>query len=768
MKRRTRAVAAVAATACIVALVVIAAWPAVPIARDIPLSTAVFGRQGELMRLTLAPDQQYRLWTPIEDVSPVFLEALLLYEDRHFQRHPGVDPLALVRAATRTLRGDRQGGSTITMQLARLRGRLNTRTPSGKLRQIAAALWLELRHSKREILEAHVNLLPYGRNVQGVGTASLIYFGKPASGLTLAEALTLVVIPQSPQRRDPAGGETPELAAARARLLDRWREEHGDPPAVDTLAHAPLRYRGLRDLPFEAPHLVTDLLAAAPAATGIHTTIDLGLQHLLETRLRQFVERQRATGLRNAAALLVDTRTMELLALVGSADFSDPEIHGQVNGAFAKRSPGSVLKPFIYALAIDQGLIHSRTVLKDAPAAFGAYTPENFDGAFAGPVSARDALTRSRNVPAVALAARLAQPGFYQFLRAAAVSRMASERHYGLALALGGGEVTMEEVAVLYAMLRNRGILRPLRSLAGAAPDPGARLLSEEASFMVLDMLAGTTRPNGAEPAGLPIAWKTGTSWGFHDAWTAGAFGPYVLVVWVGNFDGSGNPAFVGVRAAAPLFFSIVEAVQASRRIEAPGWWPPPGLRAIEVCMASGDLPNAACPKTVPAWFIPGRSPIKVSDVHRRLRVDRRSGTQACAGTPREFVHEEVFEFWPSDLMQLFAAAGMPRRTPPPPGQCHPAQPTAGTGPQILSPLNGVSYRVRTDRAAEDRQLSFLASADGGVRQLYWFVNDAFVGVSRPSRPVAWTPSGAGRYSLSVVDDQGRSDGRELRVETGG
>jgi penicillin-binding protein 1C len=767
VKRRILVTAAVATVAITALLAVIAAWPAAPLAQSLPVSTAVFDRNGELLRLTLAADQQYRLWTPLEDVSPLFLEALLLHEDRHFQHHPGVDPLALMRAATRTMRGNRQGGSTITMQLVRLRSGLNTRTPAGKLRQIGAALWLDLRHSKREILEAHVNLLPYGRNVQGVGTASLIYFGKRASELTLAEALTLVLIPQSPQRRDPAQGEPPELTAARARLLDRWLEGHPGQQAAVRLAHAPLSYRSLRDLPFEAPHLVTDLLAAAPAAE-IRTTIDLRLQHLIETRLRQFVERGRATGLQNAVAMLVDTRSLELRALVGSADFSDPAIHGQVNGAFAKRSPGSVLKPFIYALAIDQGLIHTRTVLKDAPAAFGSYAPENFDGAFAGPVSARDALTRSRNIPAVALAARLSQPNYYQFLRSAAVSRMASERHYGLALALGGGEVTMEEVAVLYAMLRNRGIRKPLRYLAGTAADRGTRLLSEEASFMVLDMLAGTVRPNGSLPSGLPVAWKTGTSWGFRDAWTAGAFGPYVLVVWVGNFDGSGNPAFVGVRAAAPLFFSIVEAVQASRPVDDPGWQPPPALLTIDVCMASGDLPNADCPKTVPTWFIPGRSPIRVSTVHRRLRIDSRTGAEACAGTPRRFVREEVLEYWPSDLMQLFAAAGMPRRAPPPAGNCEPAITTAGAGPQILSPLTGVSYRLRPSRFAEEGQLSFLATADGGVRQLYWFVNDAFVGVSRPSRPIAWTPAAAGHYSLSVVDDHGRSDGRELRVDAGG
>jgi penicillin-binding protein 1C len=745
-----------------------AALPAPALRLEQAQSTAVFDRHGHLLRLTLASDQQYRVWTSLEAVSPEFLDALLLHEDRRFYSHPGVDAAALARAATRTLRGSRQGGSTITMQLARLRGGLDTRTVGGKLRQALAALWLELRYSKREILEAHVNLLPYGRNIQGIGTASLIYFGKPAAKLTLAEALTLVLIPQSPARRDPGRGEPAELAAARERLRARWVALRGSSGAAQDASQPRLHYRGLRDLPFEAPHLVTDLLASAPRPATIRSTLDLELQKLVERRLRQYVARSSESGLRNAAAILVDARTLELRALVGSADFTDASIHGQVNGVTAKRSPGSVLKPFIYALAIDQGLIHAQSVLKDAPAAFGAYLPENFDQAFVGPLSASEALTRSRNVPAVSLAARLTQPSYYQFLKTAGVSRMASERHYGLALALGGGEATLEEVATLYAMLLNRGELRPIRVRQDNPRPRGVRLLSAAASFMVLDMLAGTPRPDGSPARGKPVAWKTGTSWGFRDAWTAGAFGPYVLVVWVGNFDGRGDPALVGARAAAPLFFSIVEALQASLPEVTPGWTAPPGLETIEVCLASGDLPNADCPRNVRTWYIPGRSPIRVSDLHRRVTVDVRDGTLACPTTLPRYRREVVVEYWPSDLMQLYAAAGMPRRSPPAPGRCSQVASEVGEAPRILSPLQGVTYRVRAEQGPSDLELSFLASADGDVRQLYWFVDGAFIGSSRPSTPIAWRPRQGGPLALSVVDDHGRSDGRVLRVEIDG
>jgi penicillin-binding protein 1C len=254
-------------------------------------------------------------------------------------------------------------------------------------------------------------------------------------------------------------------------------------------------------------------------------------------------------------------------AHVGSAGYFDQTRAGHVDQARAVRSPGSTLKPFIYALALDQGVLHPATVLRDVPTAFGPYTPENFDGRFLGPVTAQEALVRSRNIPAVTVAAQLTQPSFYEFLKRAGVSHMASENHYGLALVLGGGETSMEELARMYAMLGNDGRLRSLRWRRDDAEELGAELLSPEASFITRDMLRQHPRPGyefGAQTDDrTPIAWKTGTSWGFHDAWTAGLVGPYVIVVWMGNFDGSPNPALVGVEAAAPLFFELADGFRA-------------------------------------------------------------------------------------------------------------------------------------------------------------------------------------------------------------
>jgi penicillin-binding protein 1C len=728
----------------------------------------VFDRNGRLLRLTLARDQQYRLWTKLEDVSPYFIEALLLHEDQYFYWHPGFNPGSLVRAAISTWRGEaRLGGSTLTMQLVRLMYGLNTLTAGGKLVQMARAMQLEMCYSKHDLLEAHINLMPYGGNLQGVGAASRIYFNKPAHQLGLAEALSLVLIPQSPARRDPGAAEPAELLAARERLFQRWQPAH--PQAAPQYVSLPLRYGRLSELPFAAPHFTTHLLGSAAQQTDaheIHSTLDLPLQRLLERVLRAYIRERQPLGIHNAAALLVDHRDLSVLAMVGSADFNANGIAGQVNGTLAKRSPGSALKPFIYALGIDQGLIHPLTVLKDTPTAFGPFSPENFDGRFVGPITATEALTRSRNVPAVALSAQLMQPSLYQFLKSAGIADLASERHYGLALALGGGEVTMEEMAMLYAMLANRGELVPLR-YQGVPPEQAhARLLSEEASFMTLEMLKSTPRPEDAfarrQDRVLP-AWKTGTSWGFRDAWTAGVFGPYVLVIWVGNFDGSGNPAFVGVQAAAPLFFRVTDALLAGDpMLMEPVRRSPLRLARVEVCSASGDLPNAECPQTTQTWYVPGVSPIRISQIHRRLWIDMRNGRQACPPYDALHVRSEVFEFWPTDLMQLFAQAGMPRRRPPPSGECD-REIALGTAPQITSPVLSATYSVRAAKVGND-PVPLAANAESEVRKLHWFVDDAYVGTGVPGIAIGWHPTHAGTFMVRAVDDRGRADSRKLHV----
>lgn len=334
-------------------------------------------------------------------------------------------------------------------------------------------------------------------------------------------------MPQSPSYRVDAktGVVGLSLTNARNRLYQSWLEEHPEDANLSALFQLPLTFRQPEKMPFIAPHLVEQLQRQYRLSTNrkqdVITTLDARLQHLVENQVSAFIERNKSRGIRNAAVLLVDTRDMGVRALVGSADYLNRDIQGQVNGTDAKRSPGSTLKPFIYALGLEQGQLHPMTILKDVPSSFGAYAPENFDHRFLGPISATDALNYSRNVPAVAIAARLKQPNLYQFLQTSGVANLATERHYGLSLALGGGEVTAQELARLYAILANRGTLSPLRFEESTPPSAPVRLLSEEASFITLDMLSQHRRPGDTlaqRPLSLPVYWKTGTSWGFRDS----------------------------------------------------------------------------------------------------------------------------------------------------------------------------------------------------------------------------------------------------------
>ncbi len=613
------------------------AWlllPKPPLLEGISFSQCVRDGNGKLLRVTLSADQKFRIWTPLHDISPALIDATLRFEDKYYRHHPGVNPVALLRSALNLRPGHaHNGASTITMQLARLRYHLRTRTLGGKFVQIVRALELERHYSKAEILEAYLNLAPYGRNIEGVGAASQIYFGKTAAHLTRPESISLSVIPQSPTRRallvDRDNGS---LDSAQSNWYDRAK--------IDWQFSARLfSARARSERRFLAPHFVQQLLAAEKGRDEIVTTLDLAKQQLIERRIADYVRTNRSRGIQNAAALLVDTRDMNVLAQVGSSDFFNADIQGQVDGTRSPRSPGSTLKPFVYALALEQGLIHPLSILSDTPHSFADYNPENFDREFVGPIRASDALARSRNLPAVELASRLRDPTLYEFLRAAGVKLPRSEPLYGLALPLGGAEVTMEDLVRLYAALANNGELRPLRRTSREAiAARGRSIMMPEAAFLTLEML-NLPRPEmgrAYSDHAAPVFWKTGTSHGFRDAWSIAVFNHYVLAVWIGNFDGRANGTFVGRIAAAPLLFQIIDSLRLSWPEPNQPHLPPPGanLKRVSFCAVSGDLPGPHCTQQVEGWFIPGISPIKpcASSAVKSMNFGRRSCCRSFAG----------------------------------------------------------------------------------------------------------------------------------------
>lgn len=741
------------------------AWlvlPKPPLLDGISFSQCVHDRDGKLLRVTLSADQKFRIWTPLAEISPDLIDATLRYEDKYYAHHPGVNPIALARGAADLLRLHRAttGGSTITMQLARLRFHLYTRTISGKLKQIIRALELERHYSKNQILEAYLNLAPYGRNIEGIGAASEIYFDKPALKLSRPEAIALSVIPQSPSRRTlHADRDNHSVNVAQSSWYDRV--------GVDTNAEFSMREfrpRMQTEQKFLAPHFVQEVLESWQGRDQIITTLDLDKQRAIERRVTDYVANNRNRGIENAAVFLVDIRTMDVLAQVGSADFYKANINGQVDGTRSPRSPGSTLKPFVYALALEQGLIHPLSILADAPRSFGEYNPENFDREFLGPMRACDALARSRNVPAVELASHLAHPTLYQFLVAADVHLPKAEAFYGLALPLGGAEVSLQDLVQLYAALANDGELRPLRfTTQDRIPNP-KRILSPEAAFVTLEMLGNVPRPemncaDGSHSA--RVYWKTGTSHGFRDAWSIAVFDHYVLGVWVGNFDGRANPAFVGRTAAAPLLFQIVDSLRAAWPEPTVPHQPPPGanLKRVEFCALSGDLPNKFCTQRVEGWFIPGVSPIKTCDVHREVLVDIASGLRVPLDDGTHELKREVYEFWPGDFLTLFEQAGIPRRVPPPflPDTGSELASRGGQKPIIVSPNS------KEILLASKKTIPLRAKADADVRQIFWFAGKQFVGKAAPNQILEWTAA-AGDYEVTALDDHGRAGSHSVVV----
>ncbi len=722
--------------------------PKPPLLDGVSFSRRVYDRNGKLLCLTLSDDEKYRIFIPLEKISPELIHATLEQEDRYFWRHTGINPIALARAAWHYSLGHsgRGGASTITMQLARVRFHLNSRSVAGKCAQMFRALELERHYTKSQLLEAYLNLAPYGGNIEGIGAASEIYFHRDARKLTQHEAAALSVIPQSPTRRT-LRVETPNSSVE---LAQRVRY------ATDFIPIAHARQ------PIHAPHFVHKILNES-SAREIQTTLDLDLQQLVERHIAQYVETNAALGIHNAAAMLIDSRKMEVLAQVGSADFSSEAIDGQVDATRSARSPGSTLKPFVYALAMDQGIIHPLTMLKDAPRSFGAFNPENFDRDFVGPIRASDALARSRNIPAVALAAQLTQPTLYGFLQKAGVNLPRSEKFYGLALPLGGAEITMENLVHLYSVLANDGELRPLHRTLDYKYENRQRLLSSETSFLTLEMLGQIPRPGVNESSdGDAIFWKTGTSHGFHDAWSVSVFDHFVLAVWVGNADGKSNPAFIGRSCAGPLLFQIIDALRAAGFARPMRHDPPPNanLREVEFCAVSGQLPNEWCTHRVRGWFIPGVSPIGQCEIHREVWVDNKTGLRVNGNDGS--AHKEVCEFWPSDLLELFEAAGVPRRRPPPfmPGSNVEMVARAGKAPHITSPKSDVIYSLGESSASE-RALSLRAETEADVAKVYWFADRIYLGATNRTTPLNWEPK-PGNYTIIALDDHGRSDSRAV------
>ena len=524
-----------------------------PLGRDLELSKTVVDRNSKLLRSYVTSQGRWRLPATRDQVDPRYLDVLFAYEDKRFFQHSGVDPLAFGRAALQFVANGEivSGGSTITMQVARLLEPRAKRSLYVKLREAVRAIQLESKLSKDQVLGLYLTLAPYGGNLEGIRAASLSYFGKEPKRLTLGEAALLVALPQSPELRRPDRFHA-SAVRARDRVLDRMAR-HGLFSA-DEIARAKLEPvpHARKKMPMIAPHAADDAMAGTPNAREIRLTIDGSLQKTLEGLA---LDRARTLGPdMSVAIMVVDSASGEVLARVASPDYFDERRAGQVDLTRAVRSPGSALKPFIYGLGFEDGLIHPETLIEDRPLRYGSYAPENFDLTFQGTVTIRRALQQSLNVPAVAvleevgpsrLTARLAEAG-----GALVLPRREAP---GLALGLGGVGIRLADLTMLYAGFARGGAVQPLTERIDAPKLAAKRLLEPVAAWYVAKILQGTPPPENA--AGGRIAFKTGTSYGYRDAWAVGFDGKRTIGVWVGRPDGAPVSGLAGRTAAAPILF---------------------------------------------------------------------------------------------------------------------------------------------------------------------------------------------------------------------
>ena len=806
-RRLKRLVFALAALAVLAAGTFLILWHAFPFPVERfdrwPASTMVLDREGRIVRGYVAPDDSWCFPVARRDLSPWLIAATVAVEDGRFRRHRGVDGRAALRALWQMVARRRvvSGASTITMQTVRMMDN-RPRTLWAKAVESFRALQLERLRTKDEILTAYLNRAPYGSNLQGAEAAALKYFGKHAADLTLAESALLAGLPQAPSRYRP--DRHPDRAGRRQRFVlgEMLRRGAITRAQFDRAVAQPLAVR-FRPLPLRAPHACDLAVRRSAGQRRVRTTIDLDIQTIAERALRRQVSRLASQDVSNGAVVVIETRTGAVRALVGSVDYRRPGC-GQVNAALSRRSPGSALKPFTYAAAFEAGLCAPSTVLADTPVQFAGYRPENYDRSFRGPVPARTALAASLNIPALRLANDLGPDRLKQLLTDCGIHTLARPAsHYGLALTLGSADVRLIELANAYACLARLGGYRPYRVVeeeraqgkgvrtptgvqtpsGKKAQDEGVRNpvgfltpsgrtssahrpLSRGAAFLVADCLADRARLEAAAGTGrtddLPtIAWKTGTSTGRRDAWTVAYNPDYTVGVWLGNFDGRGAPALVGVQAAAPVAFEVFRELYRDRPWT---WYEPPGdVERRRVCTVSGEPAGPDCPATRLAWRLRGRSrpPCRV---HRRVLVDADTGHLLCPVCARAHrARWQPVTVHPPPLARWMAAHGQaPDPLPPHRPDCPAVR--HGEGLAILSPADGHRFVLAPDRPADDQQVALRAAAPADARRLFWFADGRLIARREPSRPAHW-PLASGRHALRCVDDRGRSATIHVVVE---
>ncbi len=747
-------------------------WP-LPLPQD-DLARVVLAEDGTPLWRFADANGVWRYPVHTSEVSPYYLDALLTYEDRWFYQHPGVNPLALVRATWQNLSGARvvSGGSTLSMQVARLLDP-HSRTLHGKLRQLWRTAQLEWHLSKDEILNLYLNRAPFGGTLQGVAAASWAYLGKSPSQLTHAEAALLAVLPQAPSRLRP--DRHPQRAQeARDKVLRRLAEFQVWPQsAVDEALEEPLLLAPRLE-PSLAP-LLARRLNRPDSPPLIRTTLDATLQRRLEDLLLGW--RARLPEHTSAAILVVEEESMAVRAYLGSVDINDTKRFGHVDMISALRSPGSTLKPFLYGMALDDGLIHSESLLQDVPRRYGDYRPGNFSMGFTGAVPASTALSSSLNLPAVQLLEAYGPKRFAAQMRIGGVPlALPALAEPNLALILGGAGSRLEDLVSGYSALARDGKSATLR----LQPDDALRerpLLSPGAAWIVRRILSGQARPDRdprAELVQRPVlAWKTGTSYGFRDAWAIGVGPRYLIGVWIGRPDGTPVPGQFGLASAAPLMLQVHDVLtnrDSQRGISAPVKPVPANIGVAAICWPLGQPMSRSdpnCRRQRFAWTLDNTTPPTLQALDQPLSVGLMESIWVNTKGLRVDAHcpgatSKSIALWPAPLEPwLPRVERREARIPAADPDCPPPALAASSPLSIVGVREGDQLRLP---AASQQALRLNISALGGSGRRWWFLNGAPLGDSANQDSINASFERLGRYQLSVLDEAGQTARLEFSV----
>lgn len=765
MRFPRRILARIAATAVLCALLLLSALLIVPLPRLKPYSPVVYDRNGEFLHAFRAEDGIWRLRTSPDDIPERLKEIILRREDRYFHYHPGVNPLALLRAAAQNiLSGERvSGASTITMQVARML-EPKERTYLNKAAEIFRALQLELRYSKKEILEIYLSIVPLGGNIEGLQSASLLYYRTPLLRLNIARLMDLVLIPGNPNRLRP--DRNPEHLL---RERTRWAavmDAEGELSREDSLVIASTPAAVQRGtLPAFAPHFSLAVRRAYRDSTEIHSSIDKTSQLAVEQLLKNHLRPWRLRGVRNGAAVVIDNRTMEMIVYAGSDDFRDSLNSGQVDAVKAVRSPGSTLKPFLYALQMDAGRLTPKSRLLDVPYDLDGFVVENYEATHSGWVTAEEALRRSLNVPMVRL---LQEAGMTPFL--GRLSELgfrtvdAQKEQLGLSVIVGGCGVTLEELTNAYTVFPRNGRFMPLRYFHSAPVDKeeGSALFAPASMFMVTDILSGIDRPdlpnNFASAKNLPtVAFKTGTSYGRRDAWCVGYSAEYTVGVWIGNVTNKGAAELAGNRSATPLLIDIFNALKHTKRKTILA--PTSDLAVRYVCSVSGKLPGKHCEQTVMDYYSVDRTLNEQCTVEKEFFLSPNGKEHYCPSCLGKNYRLAVLKDYPAELVGFYRRSGqqvpsVPKHNP----LCE--RTNSGKGPTIISPSNGMTYLL----TSQQQQLTLSASSSTEIHEHVWYVNNTLYAKKRPDETVFLSLS-KGKHTVTCMDDKGRLSTVKFTIE---